>query len=436
MTRRHNTSAFATDVIIVGAGAAGLRLAQRLKEAEIRTIVLEARNRIGGRIQSRGYRWGNKTLQIPLGAEFVHQSPENQSQWHRILENHDSPIDEIASNGQTIIGSECFHDSHDRPPKSSGMIRELKEKIEQHFDAGGKDMDIASFIDRHPLATIPTVDYTNLLRGVLANEYGEDISRLSLRTLLEPDSYSMKNFRIREGFGTLVRALREGSDIRLNTAVVSIRWKIGRVMVKTEQGSVLTAKQCAISSPIGMLQDGVPAFDPELPTWKSDAISQLLRGRIVKVIMKFREKFWRSDMMFLRGGKQQLSWPSAVHHDKDAAFLAALIGGEEADRLADLGAGRAARVVAEEIMRMHAVTHPGGNFVNGTVTAWHRKEYMKTGYSSLAVGADPDVRTTLQRPIDGTLFWLGEATSKDNPATVLGALESAERASEEIIGAR
>lgn len=433
MALRRNPSAHDTDVITIGAGTAGRRLGERLKAAGIRTIILEARNLMNGRIESRRFWWGNTPLQIPLGAEFIHASRESEHRWRRIIKDHDFSVDEITSNGQTILGQECYHDRHDRIRKSSGMLRELKQKITKHFTEGGHDMDVASFIRLCPLPSVPDRDYKGLLQAILANEYAEDINRLSLRTVLEPDSYTMKNYRIREGFGEFVRALGKGSDIRVNSAVDLVRWEAGRVMVKTEGGSVFRAKQCAISSPIGMLQSGVPVFDPELPKWKADAIRQFVPGRIVKVIMRFRERFWKPEMMFLRGGNQQLSWPPMMHHDKDAPFLTALIGGEEADRLADLGGGRAAREVANEIMRMHGITNPRGHFVDGSVTAWHKKKYIMTGYSSLAIGADPDARKNLQRPIDDTLFWLGEATSSDHPATVYGALESADAAADEII---
>lgn len=425
------------DVIVIGAGIAGLALAERLINADIHTIVLEARHEIGGRIRTKDVHWGRSASPIAEGAEFIHSDPHSTNMWNEILKKHRLTTDEIAVNGQTILGGRLLHDVREESPASGTMMSELIENIQRHLAAGGNDMRVESFLQTYTLRSVPDREHRALLRTLLSNEYGEDAGVLSIRTLLETDSYTHKNYRIHEGFSALTSSIAEHvTDIRTDTAVKCVRWQRGKVAVETGKGSILTAGACAATVPIGMLQKGLPSFEAPLPPEKLKAIESLLPGRVTKVIMEFRERFWNPQMNFLRGGKQQFSWPPLVHHDKDAPYLNALVGGSQADVLAAMGQGAAARKIAREIMAAHDIKNPRQLFVNGATIAWHKERYIRTGYSSLDVDAAQDVRETLGQPIDDTLFFAGEATSTQHPGTVTGAIESAYRTAEEIIASR
>lgn len=425
------------DVIVIGAGIAGLALAERLVNADIHTIVLEARDQIGGRIRTKDIHWGRGASPIAEGAEFIHSDPHSTNMWNEILKKHRLTTDEIAVNGQTILGGRLLHDAREESPASGTMMNELIENIQRHLSAGGSDMRVETFLQTYTLRSVPNREHRALLRALLSNEYGEDTGVLSIRTLLETDSYTHKNYRIHEGFSALTSSIaKHVTDIRTDTAVKCVRWQRGKVAVETGQGSILTAGACAATVPIGMLQKGLPTFDTPLPPEKLKAIESLLPGRVTKVIMEFRERFWNPQMNFLRGGKQQFSWPPLAHHDKEAPYLNALVGGSQADVLAAMGRGAAARKIAREIMAAHDIKNPRQLFVNGATIAWHKERYIRTGYSSLDVDAAQDTRKTLGQPIEDTLFFAGEATSMQHPGTVTGAIESAYRTAEEIIASR
>lgn len=376
-------------------------------------------------------------MPIADGAEFIHWSPESSRMWRTILKKYELDTDEVEANGQTIIGGTLLHDVRDEPPTSNTLMEELVTSIAEHFEAGGKDMRVESFLRSHPLQSSPDKEHRSLIRGLLSNEYGEDPSVLSIRTLLEPDSYTLKNYRIHDGFGALTSAMAGSvQDIRTKTAVKCVQWEKGRVRVHTSRGSTLTAAACATTVPVGVLQKGTPVFEGPLPPEKYEAIESLLPGRVTKVIMEFREQFWNPNMNFLRGGRQQLSWPPLAQHDREAPYLSALVGGTQADILARMNIGAAARKVAREIMAVHGITNPQHMFVNGFTTAWHREAHIQTGYSTPDVGAPPDVRERLRRPVDDTLFFAGEAVSSSHPGIVTGAIETGYQAADEIIASR
>lgn len=437
MSTAGNGNRLDTEVLVIGAGGAGLSLAERLAAAGIDTIVLEGRKDIGGRMRSKDVFWSRGGLPIAEGAEFIHWNPESSRTWRGILKEYDLKTDEVESNGQTLMGGKLLHDVRDAPPSSAALMEELITSIRSHFDSGGADMRVESFLRSHPLRSAPDKLRRALVRSLLSNEYAEDAGLLSIRTLLEPDSYSLKNYRIHEGFGTLISGIAgRVRDIRTGTAATLVRWQRGRVLVHTSGGSVLSAGACAITTPVGMLQSGKPAFDPALPEEKRLAIEGFLPGRITKIMMEFRERFWNPKMNFLRGGRQQLSWPPLLHHDRDAPYLSALVGGSLADVLARMGSGAAARKVAREIMAAHGIDNPKDLFINGTAVAWHQEPFIATGYSSPDVGAPLDVRERLRLPVEDTLFFAGEAASTMHPATVTGAIETGRQAADEIIASR
>src|SRR5690348_5049477 len=102
-----------------------------------------------------------------------------------------------------------------------------------------------------------------------------------------------------------------------------VRWGDDRASVATDRGEVLHARRIVVALPLGMLQRGTPEFDPPLPERKPQAVDALSPGRVTKVIMQFRKRFWGTRMTFLRGGRQQLSWAPLLNHDRDAPYLTA-----------------------------------------------------------------------------------------------------------------
>lgn len=428
------SSSLNTDVLVIGAGAAGLSAAETLRHAGIDTIVLEARGKIGGRIDQWPVWLGRKNVKVQSGAEFIHWHPESSRVWRTILKENEFTADDVEGGGMTCLGGTLLHDAYDQPPKSSTMMRELQEAAGAHFEQGGRDMRVQQFLDTHSLQTATDAQHRALLNTILANEYGEDQSVLSLSAILEPESYSLRNYRIREGFGAVIRSMaKDAGTIRTGNGVKQIRWRAGRVMAAMDDRTVYGAERCIVTVPVGMLQRGMPSFDPALPQEHLDALRKLVPGRVTKVLMEFRERFWSTGTMFIRGGKGQLSWPPLLHEDPEAPYVSALVGGQEADILAEMTPGRAARRIADDIMGMYGVANSKQMFINGMAKAWHREPHIRTAYSSPAVGAGDDVRRKAGAPVADTLFFAGEAVSPDHPATVTGAIETGRKAAEDII---
>jgi monoamine oxidase len=430
-----HTRVFDADVLVLGGGMAGLTATHALQQEGRHALLLEASDRLGGRIEDRIQYVGRQPLPIALGAEFIHTDPGENPAWLRLRQHFSLRYEAIGSAGMTVLGNEMLHDARERPPKSSGMLQVLRAEIERYFASGGKDMQMKKYLLEHGGSALPDRDHQELLNGILANEYGLDIHRLPIAALREPDSYSSINVRPRLGFGNLVGQMSEViHDIRLNTAVRLVEWSKGNITMHMENGGTLAAPRAVIAVPDEILRSNHVKFDPALPLKKRKTLSRLTSTNVVKVLMEFREKFWRSGAEFIRGGSFQLAWAPLHLHNEDALHLTALIGGTRATTLGLLKSGNAAKRVAMEIMKMHDIHNAKDLFVNGQCIAWHKRPWIQTGYSALRVHAPHDVREQARASVEDTLYFAGEYTSTENPASVTGALETGFMAADEILG--
>ncbi|HEX6964147.1 MAG TPA: FAD-dependent oxidoreductase, partial [Gemmatimonadaceae bacterium] len=281
------------DVIIVGAGAAGLAAANVLCDGSTECIVLEARERMGGRIHTE---WApDRMMPIELGAEFVHGSaPPIQ----RLTERHALRVLDIAGDRFVRSGSR-LRPAHDLWARIDRVLHRLDPDRDP-------DRSLAEALRAHR-RTLSSADRTMTAQFVEGFDAADPkvVSEQWLTRTSPPghDVHAMRLGRLVDGYGALIDALARpiAERVRLSTMVTAVRWTRGRVEVEYRAGRAarhgrLAARAILITVPLGVLQappgsTGAIRFDPAVPALERASAAGVM-GPVVKVVMRFTDAFW------------------------------------------------------------------------------------------------------------------------------------------------
>jgi len=442
------------DVAIIGAGVAGLQAAHRLARTGARIVVLEARDRVGGRIDTRAE--PDWPVAIDLGAEFVHgRSP--------IL------IDGLHAAGVKVVTQRPAHHLARQGrlgPAGRLWKRALTLASDITLAPGSPDPTVASYLGRTAWSRRGSDNERLLARSYLEGFNAADLRRASVRALLQQQraAESIAGDTLGRPVGGY-RALplhlarlvtneagkKSGSPrpiVRLGTIVERIRWRPGRVVmdVRAADGvrlSKVSAALAIVTIPLGVLQaaagsTGAIRFQPRLPVDVRAAIDALAMGNVVKVVLRFNRPPWPTHrtptlgFLHVPRGTFPTLWTLA---EGPRPVVVAWAAGPRADRLRNQDATRLRRAAVTELAG--ALGRAVGDletFVDGaTVAAWGDDPFSRGAYSWVPVGAT-HAASTLARPIAGTLIFAGEATeTTGHSGTVHGALLTGERAARDAL---
>src|SRR5581483_6655431 len=276
------------DVLVLGAGAAGLSASVALAQAGMKPLIVEARDRIGGRI----FTLYDPDLQaaIELGAEFIHGLPPEI--WQILQNQNVAPIE--------MEGDDwCFR----RGKLSQCDFFSEVDKLLNRLSDEGVDESFADFMAREGGRVSEETRQWAL--GYITGFHAADPTRISVHSLAKSAMADDKidghrSFRIPQGYGWLVEYFRQTLErlairTELNTVVERIEWARGQTRVfglQRNQPIAFAAKRLLITVPLGVLQSGSIQFSPELPTEKRNAMAHLAMGKVMRVNLRFRERFW------------------------------------------------------------------------------------------------------------------------------------------------
>jgi monoamine oxidase len=431
------------DVAVIGAGAAGLAAAAELTQRGHRVCVLEARDRIGGRILTRHE--PNVPVPLELGAEFVHGKPVTTSRW-------------LAQGGSPLLDApdERWMLERGRLRKADDLFPELKARLGK-APRPRHDLPLRDFLDgparRH---VTPRIREFALL---LAEGYdAADATRVStLGTLDEwcgDSGADAVTFRPQGGYAALLDALAGSLDSRhahlaLRTVVREIRWQRGEVTVFASQHGrthEVSARAAIVTLPLGVLQlppqapNGV-RFVPAL-TSKQKALAGLAAGPVIKVLLHFRKPFWEelddgryADAAFFHapGASFPTFWTTLPLR---SAVLAAWAAGPAAATMAGASEEELVRSALKCLTKMFSGDERCiADFQGAFLHDWQADPFACGAYSYVVAGGG-NARAHLARPLRGTLFFAGEAAETGGESgTVAGALESGTRAAAQVLAA-
>jgi monoamine oxidase len=436
------TSPITTDVIVIGAGAAGLAAADALVQAGKQVLLLEARDRIGGRIWTR--REAHLGAPIELGAEFIHgRAPQTRS----VLERAGVATIDTAHGrwlwraGELTQGDDWF---------GSVVAAMAKSDVLAH-----SDMSFDEFIERHlsqELSSEARAGARRMAEGFDA----ADTARASARAIVNEwtgDSLGdAPQSRPEGGYDALLAALMARMDARhlrlqLQSVVSGVQWSPGSVRVRGQcrgEGFEVHAPQAIVTLPLGVLQyrgsdAAAVTFSPELQA-KRAALEKLASGSVVKVLLRFATPFWqtlhggryRDASFFIAPGTELATlWTPAP---LSAPLLVAWLGGPRALRLAGLSAGEIVRQVLAAVQTFFGTEIDVASELEGYYYHdWQHDPCARGAYSYVLVGGS-GARAALAAPLAATLYFAGEATdTQDESGTVDGALASGVRAARELL---
>jgi monoamine oxidase len=409
------------DVIVVGAGVAGLAAARELKRAGFTTLVVEGRNRIGGRIYTQ--REPGLPVAIELGAEFIHGRPREVCD---LLREEGLRPSEVPGTRWCSIGGrlEPCNDWWDKV-----------ESIFETMDDKGPDRTFAEH-----LASVDADDERKFRATAFVEGFNAArADRISVHSLVQANKASEEiegshSYRLLDGYDWVVRALARDLDIRTGAKATRVRWRSGAVTVETIAGD-FRASRAVLTLPLGVLQAGAVAFEPEL-YGKREAANLLAVGEVVRVTFRFRERFWEArtpGLSYLHSDDLTMAtWWSAA--PSDAPVLTGWAAAKQGRALSGLTRDQIAERALDALARILALDP------RPFVDTWHTHDWQsdplsRGAYSYIPVGALECPRR-LAAAVEDTLFFAGEATNTEgHGATVHGAIATGMRAAREAVAA-
>lgn len=437
------------DVVIIGAGAAGLAAARELAGSGKKVIVLEARERIGGRIHTLHY--SDLPVPVELGAEFVHGEV-------------DATFSIIDAAGLTALELADNHwwSRNGRWQLVADYWKRL-DKVRAQIGALTSDVSFEEFLrSRRGI----TAQQRELARTFVENYHAAHAERMSARALRSADSEQSqddpganKQFRLLNGYDAVVNWLRGGIDpahvqIRLSTVAREVRWAANDVAVVCGRGGseeTLRARALIVTVPLGVLkaprdQEGAIRFDPPLRETQK-ALAKLEAGHVVKLVLRFRERFWGAPGFMNERTRGRSAAALTFLHASDrfiptwwtaapvrAPIVTGWAGGHAADALLAEGAASMTDRALDSMSAAFAVSRRvlDAQHVATYTHDWQSDPFSRCAYSYAGVGGE-GAHDALARPLRRTIFFAGEATHSEQTGTVAGAIESGQRAARALL---
>lgn len=436
-------------IAIVGAGAAGLYVADILQAKGLRVVVYEASNRLGGRVHSIRQFEGN-----PLNSDFpteygAERVPGTDSLWAKMIQQLQIPAVEF-----TAQAGDCFFLDNSYFKKTDALNDPDFAAAAAFFNnlknySGGNVSVQQALLSAGLNSRVHAI-----LNSWIGNRHGASNDRLSIQALANGLSILTRNANelilssnpMQDVLGS--RFSNVASRIQFNHAVKNIDYTGNKIRIQGEHNTGTSTgnfseevDRVIITAPISVLKDGDIAFTPALPAAKSTALAHMGMDATIRVVLEFKLNFWNVDTAFIYGGETAPEYFNAgVGRSQYIKTLSLTLSGSRAEALSPLGNDMVPAILDEldAVFGGKASVNIRRDIDSGEIISvikdWSKEPYIRGGVSYIKPGGTLEDRTTLGLPVGRKIFFAGEATDATGDAgTINGALLSAERVAAEVI---
>jgi monoamine oxidase len=426
------------DTIVIGAGVAGLTAARLLAGAGQQVIVLEARDRVGGRVTTDR----RSGLVTDLGASWIHGVTD--SPVAAAAAAFDMGIAEFTVGGYQVDSRPIAYYDPDGHRMTDAAARAFAADVHavdaalvriiaaSEAEASYRDVTERAIVEQGWDAG-RAQRVRDHLEHRAEEQYGAWIDDLAAHGL-DDDSIDGDEVVFPDGYDVLPRRLAEGLDVRLEHVVSAVRWTDEGVTVETNRG-VFTADSAVVTVPVGVLQSDDFTIEPPLPERQAGALGSLAMNAFEKVFLRFESRFWDEDVYAVRQGGPEGKWWHSWYDLTSLHGVPTLLtfaAGPAARGVRDWSDDDVAESVLAQLRRLYGdrVSTP----TDVHITHWQDDPWARGSYAYMTLGATTSDHDDLAVPIGGVLHLAGEATWTDDPATVTAALCSGHRAAENVLG--
>ncbi len=429
-------------IIVIGSGFSGAAAARTLADAGHDVVILEGRDRIGGRTHTDS----SLGPDLDLGGSWIHGQHGNPltplakaagatwkwTDFKNVLGNSVMAFDTDGTQLDTAEYSQGIgnYDGAMAMIDGSILIDELGDEVQSMADLYETGLIKQSADEPH--ATQKGHLYTRKIRFQYENAASLEDSAVNISGYVKLPGGD--NLLCGGGYRQVLLHLLGGLEVQTNTAVQEIRNEPDGVRVITNQGQFV-ADRCIVTVPLGVLQSGNIKFAPELPAAKQDAIQRIGMGNYEKIALKFPKIFWPTEphrLNYMSDHEPPLynAWLNFGHFTGDPV-LVCYHGGPMAEYTNQMDDEDLISGCVETLKKMFGDDIPDP--ISYVRTRWSADEFSQGSYSYNKVGQHEEDRIELGRPVDDRLYFAGEATHPHFFGTVHGAYESGIRAAREIL---
>jgi monoamine oxidase len=404
------------DIIIVGAGVAGLMATKELSAAGYKICVLEADTKPGGRIATVH---GEFDAPVESGAEFIHSNAPLTLQ---LLQDAGISYEAFAGEMVTVKKGKWMDEGQPEDHWKLFIQRAAELKT---------DMPLYDFLEKY-FAAPGYCDFRKSIQIFAEGFVLADITRGSVMQVKEEWSHqSETQYRVRGGYGKLIdhftgRCITLGAEIIYNAVVSKINYHSDKVNVYTDDNRQFNARYVVVTVSLGVLQAGIVEFIPALTT-HATALRQLGFGAVIKILLQFKDPFWKNyaaDAGFFISHEIIPTWWTQDLLQNN--LLTGWLGGPAAEKKSSESNESLLQTSLQSLAAIFHLDDAGirQQLDHYKIVCWHNQRHIKGGYSYNTTDS-PEAKRILSLPVNGRVFFAGEAVfAGESQGTVEAALQS------------